>query len=97
MCFVFELTNHWRKIMTHNQIWHAIDMFAREQGLSCSGLARKCGLDPTTFNKSKRLSVFGQERWPTMASIAKVLNATHARPNDLFKFVPCDNEPKNKK
>lgn len=76
--------------MTHNQIWHAIDMFAREHGLSCSGLARKCGLDPTTFNKSKRLSVFGQERWPTMSSIAKVLNAMNARPNDLFKFVQND-------
>ena len=76
--------------MTHNQIWHAIDMFARERGLSCSGLARKCGLDPTTFNKSKRLSVFGQERWPTMSSIAKVLNATNARPCDLFKFVQND-------
>ena len=73
--------------MTHNQIWNAIDMFAHERGLSCSGLARRCGLDPTTFNKSKRLSVFGQERWPTMSSIAKVLNAMNARPNDLFKFV----------
>lgn len=80
--------------MTHNQIWRAIDMFAHEQGLSCSGLAKKCGLDPTTFNKSKRLSVFGQERWPTMASIAKVLNATHATPNDFFKFVDGDEHEK---
>ena len=79
--------------MTHNQIWNAIDMFAHERGLSCSGLARRCGLDPTTFNKSKRLSVYGQERWPTMSSIAKVLNAMNARPNDLFKFVPTkDNQ-----
>ena len=78
--------------MTHNQIWHAIDMFAREHGLSCSGLARRCGLDPTTFNKSKRLSVFGQERWPTMASIAKILNSTHATMNDLFKFVDEDKD-----
>ncbi len=76
--------------MTHNQIWHAIDMFAQEQGLSCSGLARRCGLDPTTFNKSKRLSVFGQPRWPTMSSIAKILNATQTSPNDLFKFVDED-------
>ena len=83
--------------MTHNQIWHAIDMFAKEHGLSCSGLARKCGLDPTTFNKSKRLSVFGQERWPTMSSIAKVLNATKARPCDLFKFVQGDKDSGDKK
>ena len=82
--------------MTHNQIWHAIDMFAQERGLSCSGLARKCGLDPTTFNKSKRLSVFGQERWPTMSSIAKVLNSTNACPNDLFKFVQNDGRKSEK-
>ena len=83
--------------MTHNQIWHAIDMFARERGLSCSGLARKCGLDPTTFNKSKRLSVFGQERWPTMSSIAKVLNATNSKPADLFKFIQSDEKSSDKK
>lgn len=82
--------------MTHNQIWHAIDMFARERGLSCSGLARKCGLDPTTFNKSKRLSVFGQERWPTMASIAKVLNATNSKPADLFKFIQGEEKDERK-
>lgn len=82
--------------MTHGQIWHALDMFARERGLSCSGLARKCGLDPTTFNKSKRMSVFGQERWPTMLSIAKVLNATAAHPSDLFKFVQNDDQNRDK-
>ena len=76
--------------MTHNQIWHAIDMFAREQGLSCSGLARKCGLDPTIFNKSKRLSVFGQERWPSTSSIAKIITATGASPQDFFKFITND-------
>ncbi len=82
--------------MTHNQIWHAIDMFAHERGMSCSGLARKCGLDPTTFNKSKRLSIFGQERWPTMSSIAKILNGTNAKPDDLFKFIGPDDTQKDK-
>ena len=82
--------------MTHYQIWHAIDMFAREHGLSCSGLARFSGLDPTIFNKSKRLSVYGQERWPTMSSIAKILNATHSRPCDFFKFIG-DDFPDDKK
>ena len=82
--------------MTHSEIWNAIDMFAHEHGLSCSGLARKCGLDPTTFNKSKRLSVFGQERWPTMSSIAKVLNTMHARPSDFFKFVQNDEHGRGK-
>ena len=79
--------------MTHSQIWHAIDMFAQEHGLSCSGLARRCGLDPTTFNKSKRLSVFGQPRWPTMSSISKILTATGASAQDFFKFIADDNTP----
>ena len=73
--------------MTHYQIWHAIDMFAREHGLSCSGLARRCGLDPTTFNKSKRFSKYEQPRWPSTNSIAKILNATNSTPQDFFKFI----------
>ena len=81
--------------MTHSQVWDAIDMFAHEHGFSCSGLARFSGLDPTVFNKSKRLSVFGQERWPTMSSIAKILNATHSAPHDFFKFI--NDNPKNNK
>ena len=81
--------------MTHEQIWYAIETFAHEHGLSCSGLAKRSGLDATMFNKSKRLSVFGQERWPTMSSIAKVLNATNSKPSDLFKFV--QNAPQNDK
>ena len=76
--------------MTHNDLWVGIVNIAHWKNLSCSGLARMSGLDATTFNKSKRLSVFGQERWPTMSSIAKVLNAMNARPNDLFKFVQND-------
>ena len=41
-------------MLTHNQIWTAIDRLAARAKLSPSGLAKKAGLDPTTFNKSKR-------------------------------------------
>src|SRR5262249_27213622 len=44
--------------------------------LSTSGLARKAGLDPTTFNKSKRATADGRLRWPSTESISKVLEAT---------------------
>lgn len=77
--------------MTHYQIWHAIELFAREHGMSCSGLAKYSGLDPTTFNKSKRESVFGQPRWPSTASIAKIINATGATPQDFFKLITANN------
>lgn len=71
--------------MTHNDIWYAIDVFAKEHNMSCSGLAKHSGLDPTTFNKSKRWSKYGQPRWPSTNSIAKILDATGASINDLIK------------
>ncbi|WP_166635015.1 helix-turn-helix transcriptional regulator, partial [Lactobacillus crispatus] len=45
-------------------------------GLSPSGLARRSGLDPTTFNKSKRVTSDGRPRWPSTESVAKALAAT---------------------
>ncbi len=63
-------------MFSHDAIWRAIDALAERHRLSPSGLARRAGLDPTTFNKSKRQSVDGRERWPSTESIAKVLYAT---------------------
>ena len=63
-------------MLTHSQIWRALDMLADRSGLSPSGLARLAGLDPTTFNKSKRGGANGKLRWPSTESIAKVLAAT---------------------
>ncbi|HVV63160.1 MAG TPA: helix-turn-helix transcriptional regulator [Pseudolabrys sp.] len=63
-------------MLTHNQIWTAIDRLAARAGLSPSGLAKKAGLDPTTFNKSKRITPDGRPRWPSTESVAKSLAAT---------------------
>jgi phage repressor protein C with HTH and peptisase S24 domain len=63
-------------MLTHRQIWEALDALASRHGMSPSGLARKAGLDPTTFNPSKRQAHDGRERWPSTESIAKVLDAT---------------------
>jgi len=52
-------------MLTHNQIWTAIDRLAARAKLSPSGLAKKAGLDPTTFNKSKRVTPEGRQRWPS--------------------------------
>jgi len=60
----------------HADIWQALDRLAQENGLSVSGLARRAGLDPTTFNRSKRVTRDGRPRWPSTESIAKVLDAT---------------------
>ena len=62
--------------MKHEDIWRALDTLAAESGLSASGLARRAGLDPTTFNPSKRRMPDGRARWPSTESLAKVLDAT---------------------
>jgi phage repressor protein C with HTH and peptisase S24 domain len=70
-------------MLTHAQIWSAIDRLAERASLSASGLARRAGLDPTTFNKSKRMTAEGRARWPSTESIAKALAAT-ATPIETF-------------
>ena len=69
--------------LTHAQIWNALDRLAARSKLSPSGLAKRSGLDPTTFNKSKRITAQGRARWPSTESIAKALTAT-ATPIDAF-------------
>jgi phage repressor protein C with HTH and peptisase S24 domain len=63
-------------MLTHSQIWTALDRLAAHAGLSPSGLAKKSGLDPTTFNRSKRITPDGRARWPSTESVAKALAAT---------------------
>ena len=60
--------------MTHQALWQTIKLVAFEHNLTCSGLAKKCGLDPTTFNNSKLISKSGTPRWPSCYTIAKMLN-----------------------
>jgi len=68
--------NWLKQMLSHRDIWNAIDAVAERHGLSASGLARLAGLDATAFNKSKRVSKDGRERWPSTESVAKILEAT---------------------
>ncbi len=74
-------------MLTHREIWQAIDMLAMRHGLSPSGLARASGLDPTTFNKSKRQAPGGKLRWPSTESVSKALAATGASIDDFVGFL----------
>jgi phage repressor protein C with HTH and peptisase S24 domain len=65
-----------RPMLTHADIWNAVDCLAARSKLSASGLAKAAGLDPTTFNKSKRITPKGRPRWPSTESISKSLQAT---------------------
>jgi phage repressor protein C with HTH and peptisase S24 domain len=70
-------------MLSHDTIWAAIDRLAERHQLTPSGLARRAGLDPTSFNKSKRTGPDGRMRWPSTESISKVLDAT-GTPIDRF-------------
>ncbi|MBY3119414.1 S24 family peptidase [Rhizobium laguerreae] len=80
-------------MLSHDQIWEALDRLAERHGLTPSGLARRAGLDPTSFNKSKRLSADGRLRWPSTESIAKVLDATGASMEQFMAFMRPDAGP----
>lgn len=81
--------------LTHARVWSAIDALARRYGLSASGLARRAGLDPTAFNKSKRMTREGRPRWPTTESIAKILQATGASFDDFTALVTAEPRGRN--
>src|SRR3954467_15732217 len=71
------------EMLTHDQIWDAMDQLPARPRPSPSGLAKAAGLDPTTFNKSKRITPEGRPRWPSTESVAKALSATGV-PFDTF-------------
>ena len=74
-------------MLSHDSVWAAIDALAERHSLSASGLARRAGLDPTTFNKSKRYAADGRARWPSTESLAKVMEATGASFEELTRLI----------
>jgi phage repressor protein C with HTH and peptisase S24 domain len=80
-------------MLTHAQIWSAIDRLAARAGLSASALAKKAGLDPTTFNKSKRVTPDGRARWPSTESVAKSLAATGTPVNTFVNLITDGGKP----
>ena len=74
-------------MLTHNQIWTALDRLAARNKLTASGLAKKAGLDPTTFNKSKRITPEGRPRWPSTESVAKALAATSTKVETFVTLI----------
>jgi|SRR5215475_1488771 len=74
-------------MLTHAQIWTALDRLAARSGLSASGLAKRAGLDPTTFNRSKRITADGRARWPSTESVAKALAATGTNVETFVELI----------
>src|SRR6267378_1709733 len=64
------------RMLTHEHIWTALDR-----------LAERSGLDPTTFNKSKRVTPDGRERWPSTESVSKALAATNSSIDTFVQLI----------
>ena len=76
--------------MQYEQVWDAVDKLAKLHGLSPSGLAKKAGLDATTFNKSKRTRNNGKQRWPSLDSINKILEACNISFEQFYQLIDED-------
>ena len=79
--------------MQYEQVWDAVDKLAKLHGLSPSGLAKKAGLDATTFNKSKRVRNNGKQRWPSLDSINKILEACNISFEQFYQLIDEDLTP----
>lgn len=62
--------------LSHARLWAALDTLAQRADISVSALARRAGLDATSFNPSKRFGPGqpGRPRWPSTESLTKVLD-----------------------
>ena len=82
-------------MLSHDKIWAAIDRLAERHQLTPSGLARRAGLDPTSFNKSKRIASDGRMRWPSTESISKVLDATGSSIDQFMSYIQGESSVPN--
>ena len=71
----------------HRRVWRALDQIAADNGQSASALAKLAGLDPTSFNPSKRVTREGRLRWPSVETLAKVAEATGASLRDVAAML----------
>ena len=69
-------------MLDHAALWTAIDRLAARAGISVSALARRAGLDPTSFNLSKR-TVGKRPRWPSTENLMQVLRVTDTSIHDF--------------
>ncbi len=71
-------------MLRHADIWSAIDKVARDHNFTLSGLAKRAGLDPSAFNRSKRIGPDGRLRFPSLESLARIFDTTGTNPLDFL-------------
>ncbi|KZL18905.1 hypothetical protein PsAD2_02421 [Pseudovibrio axinellae] len=79
-------------MLDHATLWATLDKLADKHQLTPSGLARRAGLDPTSFNVSKRFAADGRPRWPSTESLSKVLDVTQMSFVDFALLLQGENE-----
>lgn len=85
--------------LSHAKLWKAVDALARREGLSPSGLARRAGLDATSFNPSKRFGPASSKgspprpRWPSTESLTQILDATRLTLGEFAALAEDDAPP----
>lgn len=82
-------------MLKHDDIWRAIDALASSRGFSPSGLARRAGLDATSFNPSKRVAINGKPRWPSTESLSKALAAADCSLAEFLGLMGEDGPPRH--
>jgi phage repressor protein C with HTH and peptisase S24 domain len=80
--------------LSHAELWTAIDALAKRFDLTPSAMARLAGLDPTSFNRSKRGDADSRPRWPSTESLAKVLEATGVGFSEFAAMTEAPHPPR---
>lgn len=74
------------KAITHNDLYMAIDLMAKDLNTSRSGLCAAAGIDISTLNKSREI-MGGIPHWPTTKTIFAILNAFNVSATDFAKYI----------
>lgn len=74
-------------MFTHEALWNGVERIAARRGWTLSRLATVAGLDATALNRSKRVGNDGKPRWPSMATIAKLLGATNISLTEFCRMI----------
>lgn len=74
------------KAITHNDLYMAIDLMAKDLNTCRSGLCAAAGIDISALNKSREI-IDGIPHWPTTKTIFAILNAFSISAEDFAKYI----------
>jgi hypothetical protein len=72
-------------MITHSQMWKALDWVADQYALPIETLAEKACIDP--IRVTTRVTTEGRARWPTCKDVAALLQAAQITPLEFYKIL----------